>query len=95
MLEDQPYTKLILIILIISFACVGIVLYLPQIMNGTSGALSGDGTMLGIGLLGIIMICISPIFFIESFYSHEYVEAFLYGTLLLVIGFVFLITWLW
>lgn len=97
MLEDQPYTKLVIVISVIAFSAIGLTLYLPQFFANTASGdvLTNSGVLLGIGVFGIILVLISPIFFIESFYAHEYVDAFLYGMLFLVIGIVLVLAWLW
>lgn len=94
-MEIPPYTKLLLIILIISFGSIGVLLYLPQMDIVNPNTLSNSSVLFGIGIIGVCMCLISPIFFIESLYAHEYVEAFEYGMLLLIVGIVLILAWLW
>jgi len=95
MIELPPYTKMLLIICIVAFSVIGILLYLPQINTVNPNTLTGSGVLFGIGVIGITMCFISPIFFIECLYSHDYLEAFEYGILLLIVGIVLVIAWLW
>jgi hypothetical protein len=90
-----PYTKLLLVILIVAFGSIGILLYLPQVNTVNNDILTNSSVLFGIGVIGMCMVLISPIFFIESMYSHDYLEAFEYGMLLLIIGIVLIMAWLW
>jgi len=90
-----PYTKMLIVILVVAFGSIGILIYLPQINTVNNNVLADSSVLFGVGIIGMIMVLISPIFFIESIYSHDYLEAFEYGMLLLIVGAVLILAWLY
>ncbi|MEM3629098.1 MAG: hypothetical protein QXE06_06980 [Candidatus Bathyarchaeia archaeon] len=51
--------------------------------------------MLGMGLCGLVMMAIAPVYVISKIKSRDWGDAFCWGFLLFIVGLAFMITWLW
>jgi len=74
--------------------------YPPPVPRGEVYALPQDlfteaDILLMIGLIGAMFDIVAPVFTVETFMDGDYVGAFGYGFLLMLLGTTFIIAWLW
>lgn len=87
--------KTILFILIAMMSGVLGLLYIPNILSGSGLDVSGTAVMTGIGLMGVVMVLVSPVLFLDFWTQGQIAEAVVYSMLLIILGCTFIVAWLW
>jgi len=80
------------LILILSFAGLGLLYMAPYF---SSGEMMDIPVMIGLGIFGVVLLITAPVYIIEKLKSNEGASAFGYGFIMLLLGFAFIVAWLW
>jgi hypothetical protein len=80
------------LILVLAFAGLGLLYMAPYF---SSGEMMDIPVMMGIGLFGLVMLTAAPVFIIEKLKENEGSSALGYGFIMLLLGFAFIVAWLW